>query len=491
MTDTPATSADIHALHNDLYALGTRVETALAPLKDILAAIKAGGVVAAPVAGTAPTPTAADPYFPAHAGDALFPSPENSHMVREADGTISGRPYLIDSDGTVHTLGAQHVPAFGWYVGGKEIPSYYSEQTPPGVCETIIVRQGKVYGQANTGNWVWSNPAMGGNTYNTSLPDAWAAGTSASTPVTPPAAIQPVAPSAVQPGTSGTVLTAAPGQIAAVLATAKDGDTLVLDGQYAEPVPAINVALKVQLKAGTVLDFTNQTLAQGKGGFVPTKDFWLDGPGTIKGAGIKEAYAGGTAGVRFGAACNIKITGGVTFTGNQNGVSGGDGVGSTLLMEDVTLDGNGLGDGQTHNIYAFAGMAKLVWNRVTSKNAKVGHEFKSRCGDNTLTDCILTDAPAGMYGDDSTVLDLPDGGNLVLNNCTITKLAGALNHGLVGLGMESKALGVGTLTMKGGTIDAECDSPTIQSANAGVATLSGVTIKGTKPVGQGATVTIS
>ena len=129
----------------------------------------------APGSLAAAAPPAAGPdaitakFFPPDPGLAAFPSPENSRMVRTAAG-ISGRPYLLDSAGTVHKLVpvTEAVPN-GYTVNGAWGKGGGSDHMP---VPQLLVRQGKVFAQANGGPWQLYN-GNGGSLYNATLPDAF------------------------------------------------------------------------------------------------------------------------------------------------------------------------------------------------------------------------------------------------------------------------------------------------------------------------------
>ena len=510
----PASSADIAAqtrtLHNDLYlysreiiaaikaqpsdgavtgpkldALGGKLDVLHTDLQALIAQLK-GGTAIAP--GTVAVPAAATDYFPASAADAPFPSPENSRSVRNLDGTIGGRPYLVDDGGAIFRL----LPAtLGDGKSGLARNSRVFENADNNageVAASIIMRGGRVYTAIVGGQIKRFDDGMGGF-YNTDLPALATASVGGATAT--PAVVTPVTPPAryaVAPGSDAScVLKAAPGQVATVLPTAHDGCTLLLDGRYAEPFPTIGVSLLVKLAAGTVLDFTNQPLALGKGGLVPMRDFEVTGPGVIMGAGIKEGGAGGTAGMRSGAKIWMRASGGVTVQGNQNGISGGDG-GGAIELDDVILRHNGLGDGQTHNIYVFGGAARFTANKLVSDDPRVGHPVKSRALETIITNSTLTGAAAGLYPDDSSVLDVPDGGTVTITNTKITKLAGSANHALIGLAVESGKNGVTTLAMSGGALVGICDNPIVQGRAGTTMTFAGVAKTGDIKV-QGSTAT--
>ena len=498
----PATSADIAAqtrtLHNDLYAytsnivaalkaqpadpagIGPRLDALHGDLQALLAQLKAMPATAATgtaaVTGVAASVTpAADLYFPASPANAKFPSPDDSRMLRNADGTIGGTPYLEDKTGAVHQLVAVTPGTSGYTVNGTPVKLY----DPTITMVQLLTRQGQVYAEQAGGQWTLFNPAMGGS-YNASLPDAAVAGAATPTAAAPAVPALP-APYATAPGSSGKTLTVgtAAGQFAtftAALAASADGDTIEVGTTHVhEAIPLIAHAVLIH---GGFYDCTDTTLAQGKGCLVNAVDVVYDTV-DVTGAGIHETSAGGTAGIRPAGTSYVTVKNS-NLHGNQNGIAGG-GLPWVLDVQDTILDSNGLGDGYTHNLYASTGTIRVTLERVTSTNPKGGHDIKSRAPLFSATGCTLSG--------DETEIDLPDGTATpaVVTNTAITKVQGAANHRIIGYGEESQTNGTAGMLLNGDTITGG-DAPFIQGT--GVITFDAATVAkivGTKPTAQGVT----
>ena len=506
----PATSADItsvtkevHGVHNDIVygdgQLGLKLDTLHGDMQALIKQLQSApaAVSATPAATSSTSAPAASPadtvtttFFPADPGLAAFPSPENSRMLRTATG-ISGRPYLLDSTGAVHQIVpvTDAVPN-GYTVNGAWAKGGGSDHS---AVPQLLVRQGKVFAQANGGPWQFYNPASG-SLYNASLPDAFATDASgqttstvATSSVTAPA---PAARQSPAPGTSGkTLMVCAAGcaypTISAAITAAAAGDTVDIGaGLYKEAPPAWTVPLKIVFETGASMDLTGLTgsLARGKAALVPAADSIIVNP-VITGTAMDQGSAQGTAAIRPDLGAGYLDIQGGSLSGNQNGIAGGD-VPVVLTVTDTKLSNNGLGDGYTHNIYMSHGTLSVTLTNVQSTDPNGGHAAKVRAYAMTIT--------GGSFDAFSAAaIDIPDGtvGVGVIDGATITKKAGAYNHTVLDYATEDTASGNGGLTLRNVTMNLACESPVIMVGGGSVVTIEASTkITGTKPTASGGTV---
>jgi len=427
-------------------------------------------------------PPTVDKYFPKNAGDADFPSPENSRMVR-LNGVVSGKPYLIASDGSVHQLvtPTAAIPN-GYAVNGSHAGGGGNDEQ----FSQLLVRQGKVFVQRSTGQWQAFNPGMN-SIYNASLPDAFATDASgATTSTVATSTVKAPAQAArakIAPGSSGKTLKVcatgcAYSSLTAAIMRAANGDTINLGaGTYKEAPPAIAATLKIVWEPGAVLDLNGLTnrLAHGKGAIVPMTDILLVNP-VITGTAMDQGSAQGTAAIRPETGCNyIEIQGGELFK-NQNGIAGGD-VPVVLTVTGTYLHDNGLGDGYTHNIYMSSGTLAVSLTDVRSINPNNGHALKSRAFNTSVT--------RGEYEAFSAApIDIPQGSvsQAVLDGVIIIKKAGAYNHAIIDYATENNASGNGGLIIKNSVINLNCDSPFFNVGASSIITIDPSTkMTGNKP----------
>ena len=484
--------------------LGTKLDLLHQDLQEILKTLQAGGArapvstgstaaVAAPATAPArPAVSTADEitakFFPPDPGLAEFPSPENSRMVRTGT-RISGRPYLIDSTGTVHQLVpvTNDIPN-GYTVNGAWGKGGGSDHSP---VPQLLVRQGKVFAQANGGPWQFFNPA-GGSLYNAGLPDAFKTDASGQTTsnVADSGIKSPGKPAhqSPAPGSSGRVLKVCSscqfGSITAAIKAAAGGDTIDIGpGRYKEAPPAWMVPLKIVFENGASMDLTGLTasLARGKGALVPAADSIIVNP-VITGTAMDQGSAQGTAAIRPDAGAGyLDIIGG-SLTGNQNGIAGGD-VPVVMTITGTKLFKNGLGDGYTHNIYMSHGTLSVTLKDVQSLDPNGGHAAKIRAFELSIS--------GGSYeAFSAAAIDVPDGSvsPAIIDGTTIIKKAGAYNHTVLDYATEDTSSGNGGLILRNVTLDLHCDNPAILIGGGSIVTVEPSTkVEGTKPEGKGGT----
>jgi len=73
----------------------------------------------------------------------------------------------------------------------------------------------------------------------------------------------------------------------------------------------------------------------------------------------------------------------VYFHDNENGILTDDSASSTILIEFSEFANNGIGDGQTHNLY-IGHIGTLIFRYNYSHHAKIGHLLKSRAAQTQL-----------------------------------------------------------------------------------------------------------
>ncbi len=112
--------------------------------------------------------------------------------------------------------------------------------------------------------------------------------------------------------------------------------------------------------------------------------------------------------------------------GSQDGVLSD---GGTIVIENSEFFDNGW-TGLTHNIY-LSGNCSVTVRGSIFRDARIGHEFKSRCFKTDIADSTFRSTQG------SRDLDIPDGGEVTLYRSTLVKTPGADNHELIGFAPES------------------------------------------------------
>lgn len=135
------------------------------------------------------------------------------------------------------------------------------------------------------------------------------------------------------------------------------------------------------------------------------------------------------------------------FYDGENGILGTAGA-KTLEIARSEFARNGLGDGQTHNIY----INQIDLLSVSSSyfhEAKVGHNFKSRAKETRIENSYFMDGPIGTS---SYLADFPNGGKVFLMGNLFQKGPNAENPNAIAYGAEGFTGSVNTLEMVHNTV---------------------------------------
>jgi hypothetical protein len=260
--------------------------------------------------------------------------------------------------------------------------------------------------------------------------------------------------------TSGNILKVGPGQtyltLASAVSAAHSGDTIQLaPGTYTDDIPSeISINLTIEAIGGFAHLLATQAISNGKGILI------LGASGTtinlynleISGAKVSEADGANGAGIRYqGGALNIYSS---YIHDNQNGLMGGSstpGAGSiTINNSEFAFNGvtdtNSAGYGYTHNLYASTGIASVTATNSYFFAANIGHDFKSRAMSTTIKNCFIAD---GSNGTASYNIDIPDGGNVDIENNVIEKGPSAQNTKMLTIGEESSSNSTTSIVISG------------------------------------------
>jgi hypothetical protein len=240
--------------------------------------------------------------------------------------------------------------------------------------------------------------------------------------------------------------------IAAAVASAKTGDTLVVGpGAYTARDVKIDDDLTIQCQPGAIITAPTAIVAGGN----VAKGVFIVGTSTsspnvsMRGcdvSGAKSAQSNGAA-IRFQAG-NLALDG-VNFHDNQDGILAPPFVQNTgkIVVTNSKFDHNGAGDGQSHNLYIGL-ISEFDMENSISTDANVGHEVKSRAYKTRIINNQIIDGPAGTasYG-----IDLPDGGDVVVQGNTVEKGSNASTPTFIHIGGGEQQNG-GPVQISGNTL---------------------------------------
>lgn len=198
----------------------------------------------------------------------------------------------------------------------------------------------------------------------------------------------------------------------AAAAIAADGDTIQIDaGSYADcAVWRASRLTIVGAGPGVVL---RDVVCQNKGIFVTVGDDIIIRDVTFTGA---RARAHNGAGIRA-QGTNLTLIG-TSFLDNENGILAAPNPASTIRILDSEFRDNGVcARDCSHGIYINL-VALLDVERSRFVDQHIGHHIKSRALRTVLIDDTIMDGPDGTS---SYLVDLPNGGDLLLLRCELEK----------------------------------------------------------------------
>ena len=232
------------------------------------------------------------------------------------------------------------------------------------------------------------------------------------------------------------------GTIAAAVAATQDGDTVLVDaGTYTNDFFTTFHDITLQSVGGLAVLNATESPSNGKAIITTENSITIDGFG-FTGAAVSDANG---AGIRYEAG-DMTVRNCV-FWNNQDGILSNAASGGTILIQNSEFSHNGAGDGYSHNIYIGA-IASLTVEDSYFHDSVVGHEIKSRALNTTIINNRIQD----NAGDGSYSIDLPNGGNAVIQGNVIEKGANAENYSSIHFGGEGPSYDGSSLTIDGNTL---------------------------------------
>ena len=211
-------------------------------------------------------------------------------------------------------------------------------------------------------------------------------------------------------------------------AAAKDGDTIeIAKGEYFDCAVWRANNLTIEGKEDGVV--ITDKVCMGKGLFVTSGNDIKIRNLTLTRARVPDQNG---AGIRAEGA-NLTIDR-VKFINNQNGILSTDNPASSIKITNSEFTDNGIcAQSCSHGIYA-GHIAALDVRNSHFLQTKQGHHVKSRALSTTLIDDVIEDGPKGTS---SYLVELPNGGSLVMENDQLEKGPNTQNHGTaISIGAE-------------------------------------------------------
>ena len=234
--------------------------------------------------------------------------------------------------------------------------------------------------------------------------------------------------------------------IAQAIGAAVDGETILVDaGTYANDFATITHKITLVGVGGMVDMVATRPPTNLKGILTVDASTTIENF-SFSGAAVDDGSGGNGAGIRYeGGDMTLRND---SFSNNQDGLLAFPVLGlpsNTITLDHDTFDHNGSGTGYTHNAYVGAVTQLTVTNSVF-EDAVVGHELKSRALASTITNNSFQDGPTGTA---SYSIDLPNGGQDVVENNTIEKGPQAENNAMIHFGGEGIPYAGSSLLVQG------------------------------------------
>jgi nitrous oxidase accessory protein NosD len=181
---------------------------------------------------------------------------------------------------------------------------------------------------------------------------------------------------------------------------------------------------------------------------------------TVRGltfAGARGRYHN-AAGIR-GAGDNLTVEDS-RFLDNENGILAGGSPDSVLRVLDSEFRGNGSCEGAcAHGVYAGQPMALLDVERCRFSDTHFGHHIKSRARATRVIGNRITD---GAEGNSSYLIELPNGGDALIQDNVLQKGPHSDNPGVViSIGIEGVTNPTRSLVIRANRFTSDLSKPTL------------------------------
>ena len=214
------------------------------------------------------------------------------------------------------------------------------------------------------------------------------------------------------------------------LAVARPGVTIeITGGTYRESVAVRTRDLTIRGVAGTPhIDCAGLRLAGDKACILLAADGISLENLDISGAVVPDAVGANGACIRNEPNLNFTLRQ-ISCHGSQDGLLTN---GGRVVIDNSEFYDNGW-TALTHNVYLSGECSTVTVRGSTFRDARVGHEFKSRCQRTEISDSLFRSTRG------SRDIDIPDGGDTMVYRSTLVKTAGAESEEIIGFAAESCA----------------------------------------------------
>jgi hypothetical protein len=180
----------------------------------------------------------------------------------------------------------------------------------------------------------------------------------------------------------------------------------------------------------------------------------------ISGARVPD---GNGAAIRH-AAGNVKLKR-VRLHGNENGFLGpAKHIPYTVEIDECEVFDNGTVTGQTHGLYIGV-IDRFVCTRSRFRNTRIGHHIKSRARATIVRDCEIGQ---DFDGNESYNVDIPIGGDALVENCRMRQGPRTDNNIMVNYGSERNPYPGGALRIRRCTFESRGGGVGVRNALPGV-----------------------
>ena len=251
-------------------------------------------------------------------------------------------------------------------------------------------------------------------------------------------------------------------RVADAIAASIDGDVVeVQAGTYVNDFATVDHRITLLGIGGMVKMVATEPPPNGKAILTTNTDVVID---HFEFSGARVADQNG-AGIRYQGG-NLTITNSY-FHDNDDGLLAGSDANGAITVKNSEFAHNGHGDGQSHNLYVNQ-VKQLTIQDSYFHDAVVGHEIKSRALNTTITGSRIQN----NSGSASYEIDLPQGGNALIEGNVIQQGPNSENPAIIAFGEEGNLNPNSSLVVRGNTIVNDRASATaVWNATGGTATM--------------------